>query len=1390
MSQSLGEIGMASTVPLIRVTEIGEYIRHSSCARRIKLEFNNRSEAEKLPFYDRLFNPIDLVLQESGRKREDEWEESLKRAGLKALKAGRAVPEEPFTWESFRDLVAGLKAGEAVYAREVEVSAQIGAFEVKGRIDFLILLWRESSPILRVVEAKASRRDRTYHRIQLAFYCSILRDYLDSDALTVDGHAIAGASIEGVIARIDEETNKAQNILELSPLDLSMELADVERLLQADGEIAQILSQPLDDLGFKLDSKCDDCVFNIHCFPESARQRRLELLSIDPSAAKSLRDAGVQTIDDLAEVDLNGAAASLLRQDQSFTENLEELQVQARVRRKILPGGEADPDTYQVEQLPHRRTSQLPEYEHDGRRLVRIYLSVEYDYVENRVAALAAHVTASDAPLSTDFENTNGRWVPSPVPTERIREGQDAEGKPLYHHRPVQGEEIINISASAWDGRYDSDTGAERQLIQSFFRDLVAAIRRQAGAPDAPIHFYLWSRLEMRSLVEACTRAGSRLLSHLRELLGCRESLEQLIYSSLQEEISNRYALGWTGRGLSVASSLTWFGTRYHWTRLVDDQVVHLDQSFTQDIFDFKTDLELDSTGNWAAAGKGVHKHKVEIRSRFYDKLSAPYLYAYWGVLSRPHELSDARLAAHSTRYYRAVHGSGLKEFLRARVHALRWIEERIRFKSSEISKPLMLLDDLPDFSLNVSSINDAALDFLRLDQHIKLSDWLGAHLVPPAHRVPTGKTIMVRDARAIGQNKVEATIDTNGPRLSLEQQMNRCSVGEGSWVRLTPCWEDPFDGQTVGQLLRGASTCMVDFIDWQSGRIGLTIIPMPTSDRYRLASLARDTAWAGFEHATIDESPSDYVAVRVDRRLSSGLGDHMFRWFDTTDPRVPPQSQIEHSRVAEIASVLGNLVLPGDHQLWDDQVTAAVDGINARVQLLQGPPGTGKTTTTAAAALARVVSRRSAGDIILLAAHTHTALDRLLNAIAETLPEFMRQAGTHWLTMPAVRIIKVHSDDIPMPTGGGILDVSSSGSATTINREASRACLLMGGTTNALLKLTVELSRRKPWSERAAGFSASGLIVDEASMMVFPHFLALATLVDNSGEIMLAGDHRQLAPIVAHDWEREDRPPAVLYQPFVSSYDAVARIAQHTGITEQSAKRSALSFTFRLPKVIVDLIKRVYELDDIDLRGLDTAQAGAQAGEPVGTWDHVWRGGTGLYLVLHDERGSRTSNLVEGEVIRSILSSADQLREDSVAIITPHRAQRSLLRMILSDFTGPGQPVGVIDTVERLQGGERPTIIVSATASDPAAISARSEFLLDLNRSNVAFSRTQERLIVVCSQSLIDHIPADAETYASTMLWKSLRGVCTELLAVGDVAGNRARVYSPRVGAQQAVST
>jgi hypothetical protein len=79
--------------PVVRVTEIGEFIRHRSCQRRFKLEFNKRREARRLPFVDRLFNTLDPVLRAEGRERETEWEEYLQAAGLVRLIGSERTPE-------------------------------------------------------------------------------------------------------------------------------------------------------------------------------------------------------------------------------------------------------------------------------------------------------------------------------------------------------------------------------------------------------------------------------------------------------------------------------------------------------------------------------------------------------------------------------------------------------------------------------------------------------------------------------------------------------------------------------------------------------------------------------------------------------------------------------------------------------------------------------------------------------------------------------------------------------------------------------------------------------------------------------------------------------------------------------------------------------------------------------------------------------------------------------------------------------------------------------------------------------------------------------------------------------------------------------------------------
>lgn len=1381
---------MSSNTTNITATDLGEYVRHHSCDRRFHLAVHSAREVAVLPFFDRLRDCIDPVLAEVGRRREDQWEAELVAAGFGDLVADLPKGKRgEVPWASFAEQLAALPPGTQGYARQIAVGGNIGAFRVYGIIDFVLVRGTAELPRLSLVECKASRRDRTYHRVQVALYRVLLRGILNGEAVRLGAGCVPPDDIECVVARVDPERNATQSILALPPLDLTHEEADLLQLLAVGGRLDTAAHRPLAEIGFQIDTKCDGCAFAPHCLTESARQRRPELLGLDPVTTRLLRGAGLGTLDQLAHPPLFDAKVDALGRDPGFGENLDRLRLRARARRHTLPGVRP-PGSSEVELIPNTGVGHLPPYDAKGVPLLRVYLAVDYDYTENRVGALSAHVTRGNDRIHTAF--ADGK--PEPVVRERFETGKDRFGKPTYEECELPADRaVVRFKETSWSGTdYAADTAAEGELIRGFFDALVKLIAGELAGAAAPVHFYVWSRAEVRYLLEGCCRAGPELLGPVRQLFGCREGLEQLMYSAVQDEVDRRFALGWTGRGLGVVTSLEWGGRRFHWTRAIDGREHDLTRAFAQGVFDFAADLDVRPDGTWAADGAG-EPHRYEVRSRFSDSLPAPYWHAVWCTLPPAQPGADDKVRSSLAAYERAGSPALLTEYLQARVHALRWVEESIAPKNPGIEKTPLSATELPLFRLGRDGVARAATDFLRIDQHVRKSDWVAAHLQPPLGRVPAGRTLPLKHVK-VGADKstITGTIELFAfGGLTLADLEARCRFGPGAFARLSPWNGDPKQGQTVAQLTAAVGrTCVVRAIDWKSGTVTLDAM-YAEEDRYLLSSGASKKAEVLFDrgYATLDENVSDYVAGRVDARLQNP--SHVYSWFDPVAPRPPHVTPLPSEKVAVLQKLVDTFVLPPANVFpaSADQARAAVEGLNTRVQLIQGPPGTGKTTTTALAVLLRVLAGGKPGDIVLLAAHTHTALDNLLERIGRYRLAFEQHAANAGFRTPPVRLVKVHTNDPTQHVAGGEVEnlpAAILGGKKKLTELSTGGVLVIGGTTAGLLKLAGAVEKLKTFNA-GMGLAASLLVVDEASMMVFPHFLALATLVAPDGKVLLAGDHRQLAPITAHDWEAEDRPPMVLYQPFASAYDAVRRIIDGQDasgsplVPSTGALWSGLTLTFRLPPVVRELIARVYRRDRIELTGLPRATA-RDPGAGGSFWGHVWGWNVGLFLAVHDEDGSRRSNQVEVGILEQLLGDAPPLPSGSVAIITPHRAQRSLLATRLAAHTGPGGCVGVIDTVERLQGGERPTVVVSATVSDPTAIEASVDFILDLNRANVAFSRVQDRLVVVCARTLLDHIPAEAEHYQSAVLWKALRGLCSELVAESEVCGHRVRLYRPPV--------
>jgi hypothetical protein len=246
-----------------------------------------------------------------------------------------------------------------------------------------------------------------------------------------------------------------------------------------------------------------------------------------------------------------------------------------------------------------------------------------------------------------------------------------------------------------------------------------------------------------------------------------------------------------------------------------------------------------------------------------------------------------------------------------------------------------------------------------------------------------------------------------------------------------------------------------------------------------------------------VDESPSDFVA------------GHVYDWFEPERPNIPIQPPLPPARDGHIRRAVSEWEVPHRGiraRLTEDQHRAVMDGLSTRVQLLKGPPGTGKTVTTATSILAKTAANLSVGSIILMAANTNLAVDTLLRRLALFAGSFRQEAIRQGIDMSNVTVACVHSSDAPHDQDG-ICHFNAVPCVTRVKGWLRNSVLLVGGTTNAILKMANELSRRNPFIRQPGGFQADVLVIDEASMMLFPHFLSLASIVRPRGQILLAGD-------------------------------------------------------------------------------------------------------------------------------------------------------------------------------------------------------------------------------------------------------------------------------------------
>lgn len=304
--------------------------------------------------------------------------------------------------------------------------------------------------------------------------------------------------------------------------------------------------------------------------------------------------------------------------------------------------------------------------------------------------------------------------------------------------------------------------------------------------------------------------------------------------------------------------------------------------------------------------------------------------------------------------------------------------------------------------------------------------------------------------------------------------------------------------------------------------------------------------------------------------------------------------------------------------------------------------------------------------------------------------------------------------------------------------------------------------------------------VVDEASMMDLPLVFLVGAFSRDDGQLMLAGDHRQMQPIRTHDWESETRETIEDTVPFLSALDFVRFLKGDINDMEYIERSSPeldeglgpeeqeeatipiypLEESFRLPQPVANLLTELfYEKDGIELGGLDNRDPIPSVDSENELIQELANPDEWVSVVIHSgERDERSSD-IEGAITETVLNEFDIVSpadedldrgEISAGVVIPFTSQRDRLQGRLDD-------VVQAQTVEKFQGGERDLILMSMVASDPGYVNQLSEFLLSPYRFNVAASRMKRKLIIVASEAVFQTSHPNADQYEDQLAWKRL---------------------------------
>jgi len=715
----------------LSVTSLSQYVRYHSCDRYLRFRLHPEEEKAMEQRWSITLQPLTPLLKEEGESFETFVEQAIAARGERVERLGReASTATTLAWLQ--------RAQEPIVLLQAPVAGRLGRWHFHGVAD-VVRAHRQADGTLNlyVADIKASRHERTEHRIQVATYALLLREVAESAGLSVGDVHVA------VLHRNDEEGLAAFGVA--STFDMTSYVTAIEHLVSdADSSLERVDRAAFDEIAYHLGYECDGCLYNALCFHDSAERLDLSLVPyLTATEKRVLQENGVRDVTELANLLVlpesgqefavtPGAEAAVERLGNAWPVNARLSLLVQRAKRAIKRFAPEMPShTY----LFGAGFGTLPaDDEHPG--LVKIFFDTQHDYLRDHVYLLAALVCGPGGSV------------------------------------PVIG--MLNAPPTL---------ETEQRLLTGWVQRVLSAVAKVTDQPAAPIHFYCYNSYDQRMLLEALKRHldAVSLLPGFFDLMTQNPAVNQPIISFLAKEVEERHNLGTVCAPLHDVARMLGFD----WNQ---DGVPYY-RHFRARLFDNRRDVVRDADGRLHHAPDTLppsdpRRITIESASRFNSQIPLEYAYAVWGELA---DSTDRRIVQPFLGTTREL----MTQFAEARVRALAHIEASFKNKARYLNKPRLDLAGLRSGTSPAPSLAQSLREFLYMEHHASLQAKLQTYALPIDRRMRTGLALLLCGAgpgESLGATRFEIPFDLL--KLDPVLTMNGLRLKEGDWVVLNAAAE------------------------------------------------------------------------------------------------------------------------------------------------------------------------------------------------------------------------------------------------------------------------------------------------------------------------------------------------------------------------------------------------------------------------------------------------------------------------------------------------------------------------------------------------------------------------------------------------------------------------